>query len=451
MTRPAGHHRDYAKRVKAPAHPADGIRVRIRRMTVVSATAATVFSVVALVVPATAQAVQVYPRPASGMLTFVGRGFGHGIGMSQFGAEGMGRSGKTYRQIVRFYYPGTTLSTVPLSTRIRVHLSAAPRLLHGHASVTLAPRAGAFARVAGQPIVSLPTQVAGSAVTTYRVTRLVDGVQLRAISSSGRRIVIAAQSAPIVVGTTPSARPADNPALSDSRVGVREGTGVRVYRGQVRVMAYGSGLAAINLLRLQDYLYGVVGAEVPGGWTTAAYRAQAVAARSYALLLRANARAAHRPWDICDTNCQAYGGVSWEQASQNAAVDATTGRYLSYQGRPALAMFSSADGGYTVAGSQPYLPAKPDPYDGVVTGAANWGHAWRSQVAASTIEADWPELGHLRAMVVVGRDGLGRWGGRVTALRLRGTNATVVVSADDLRWTLGLKSTWWRVALPKAG
>lgn len=71
-------------------------------------------------------------------------------------------------------------------------------------------------------------------------------------------------------------------------------------------------------------------------------------------------------------------------------------------------------------------------------------------MAASTIEANWPQLGQLKAVVVVRRDGLGRWGGRVTALRLRGTDATLVVSADDFRWTLGLKSTWWRIALPKA-
>jgi stage II sporulation protein D len=417
-------------------------------MTVVSAAAATVFSIVGLAVPATAQAVEVYPRPASGTLTFVGRGFGHGIGMSQFGAEGMGRSGKNYRQILNFYYPGTTLTSISLRTRIRVHLSAAPQLVQGHPSVTFAPASGAFARIAGQPIVSLPTRVAGSAVTRYRVARLVAGLQLTAFSSSGRSIVIAAQSQPIVVGTVADGASIDNPGLADSTAGIREGTAVRVYRGQVRVMRYGSGVAAVNLVRLQDYLYGVVGAEVPGGWTAAAYRAQAVAARSYALLLRKNARAAHQPWDICDTNCQAYGGISWEQASQNQAVDATAGRYLSYQGVPALAMFSSADGGYTVAGSQPYLPAQQDPYDGVVTGSANWGHAWRTQVGAGTIEADWPELGHLKAVVVVTRDGLGRWGGRVTALRLRGRDATVVVSADEFRWTLGLKSTWWRIALP---
>ena len=107
-------------------------------------------------VPATAQAAEVYPRPHSGALHFVGRGFGHGIGMSQFGAEGMGRSGKNYHQILAFYYPGTTMSKVADSANIRVQLSAAPRRVHRHASVTFDALPGSFAGVVGQPSASLP-------------------------------------------------------------------------------------------------------------------------------------------------------------------------------------------------------------------------------------------------------------------------------------------------------
>lgn len=402
----------------------------------------------ALVVPAPAQAAEVYPRPTNGRLAFVGRGFGHGIGMSQFGAEGMGRSGKNYHQILAFYYPGTTTSTVPRSTNLRVHLSAAPRLVAGHPAVTFAATPGAFAGVAGTAAATLPARVHGAPVAGYRVLRAGAGLELVALSPTGRRVVIAAQSDAIVVGSSSASGTAGPGDVATSRVTVRVGSSDRAYRGLVRVEPYGSGVVAVNVVRLQQYLYGVVGAEVPGGWTAAAYRAQAVAARSYALLMRHIARQGRAPWDICDTTCQAYGGIAWESASQNRAVDATASRYLSYDGTPALTMFSSADGGYTVAGSQPYLVAKPDPYDGIVTGAANWGHAWRASVAARTIEADWPQVGHLKAVVVVSRDGLGRWGGRVTSLRLRGTDGAVVVSADTFRWTVGLKSTWWRIHLP---
>ncbi len=410
--------------------------------------AAACASVLALAVPATAHAAELYPRPHSGALHFIGRGFGHGIGMSQFGAEGMGRSGKSYRQILAFYYPGTTMSTIANSTNIRVQLSAAPRRIHRHATVTFDALPGSFANVVGQPAASLPRRVAGARVSIYRVVRTAGGLQLLALSASGQRVVISAQPDDLVVGTSTQTGSPITPDLSQSQATLREGATSRLYRGQVRVHEWASGVTAINVVRLQQYLYGVVGAEVPGGWTKAAYAAQAVAARSYALLMRHNARASHRPWDICDTTCQAYGGVAWESASQSRAVDATGGKYLSYAGLPALAMFSSADGGYTVAGSQPYLVAEPDPYDGVVTGAANWGHAWRASVTARTIEANWPQLGRLTAVVVAARDGLGRWGGRVTALRLRGRDASVVVSADEFRWTLGLKSTWWRIALP---
>jgi stage II sporulation protein D len=431
---------------------ADGLLVRTRWTTPVGAFVAGVAAaaaVLAVVVPATAQATEVYPRPQAGALHFVGRGFGHGIGMSQFGAEGMGRSGKNYHQILAFYYPGTTMSKVANRANIRVQLSAAPHRVHGYASVTFDALPGSFAGVVGQAPAALPRRVAGARVSTYRVVRTSGGLQLLARSASGRRVLISAQPDDIVVGAETQNGSSVTSNVSLSQVTVREGATSRRYRGEVTVHESGSGVVAINVVRLQQYLYGVVGAEVPGGWTNAAYAAQAVAARSYALLMRHNARASHTPWDICDTICQAYGGVAWESASQSRAVDATAGRYLSYHGLPALTMFSSADGGYTVAGSQPYLVAEPDPYDGVVTGAANWGHAWRASVTAGTIEANWPQIGRLTAVVVAARDGLGRWGGRVTALRLRGRDATVVVSADEFRWTLGLKSTWWRIDLPQ--
>lgn len=428
----------------------------IRRRPSSWAAALTVAGVVAsagvagVLVATAAQAAEVYPRPTDGRLTFVGRGFGHGIGMSQFGAEGMGRSGKTYQQILAFYYPGTRFASTPMTTGIRVHLSAAPTQIHGRAAVTVAAANTTFAHVARQPFAALPRRAGGARVTAYRVVRSDQGLALVAISARAHRVVVPAQPKAIVLGTAAPApagsTSAATPTPDASRVTVRNGGADRDYHGYLRVQPYGSGVAAVNVVRLQQYLYGVVGAEVPDGWTRAAYRAQAVAARSYALLLRQIARHTGAPWDICDTTCQSYGGVAWESASQNAAVDATAGQYLSYHGDPVLAMFSSADGGYTVAGSHPYLVARPDPYDGIVTGAANWGHAWDTTVTAGTIEADWPQIGRLKAVVVAARDGLGRWGGRVTALRLRGTAGSVVVSPDTFRWTLGLKSTWWRIA-----
>ena len=119
----------------------------------------------------------------------------------------------------------------------------------------------------------------------------------------------------------------------------------------------------MNVLGLDDYVKGVVPREMPTSWQPAAVQAQAVAARTYA----AFDRAAHttRYYDTCDTtSCQVYGGVGAEDTRSNAAVDATAGKVLTYGGKPAFTQFGSSSGGWLSAGSQPYLVAKADPYDG---------------------------------------------------------------------------------------
>jgi SpoIID/LytB domain protein len=159
-----------------------------------------------------------------------------------------------------------------------------------------------------------------------------------------------------------------------------------------------------------------------------------------------NARASHRAYDICDTtSCQVYSPISGETAPEVAAVRATAHQYLKDAGQPVFAMFSSANGGYSVSGGRPYLVAKPDPYDGVVTGSANWGHSWTTSVSAGTIENAWPQIGNLQKLKVLGRDGHGQWGGRVLSVGLVGSKSTITVTADSFRWAAGLKSTWWTV------
>jgi hypothetical protein len=108
-------------------------------------------------------------------------------------------------------------------------------------------------------------------------------------------------------------------------------------------------------------------------------------------------------------------------------------------------MFSSANGGYSVAGGRGYLVAKHDPYDGVVKGDANWGHSWHTAVSARSVEQAWPQVGNVKAVKVLNRDGNGKWGGRVLSVAIVGSKATARVSADSFRWGVGLKSTWWSV------
>jgi SpoIID/LytB domain protein len=178
---------------------------------------------------------------------------------------------------------------------------------------------------------------------------------------------------------------------------------------------------------------------MPASWSAEALKAQAVAARTYALWSRdqdPNGAA-----QICDTSsCQVYRGYSAEDPRSNAAVDATPAQVLTYQGRPAFTQFSSSSGGWTSAGSRPYLVAEKDPYDGF---AANPVHDWTLRLSAGRVAKAYPAIGRLKRLHVTSRDGHGQWGGRVVSLVLDGTRRDVTLSGDTFRARFGLRSSWF--------
>src|SRR5581483_8486535 len=150
----------------------------------------------------------------------------------------------------------------------------------------------------------------------------------------------------------------------------------RRYRGQILVDVPNNKLRAINLLPLEQYLYGVVPSEMPSTWLSAALDAQAVAARSYAL---AN-RKPTAPFDVyADTRSQAYLGISAETVAGTQAVDDTVGEVLLYNGDVATTLFSSSTGGRTQSAAdafgapgRPYLISVKDPYD-KISPYHDWG------------------------------------------------------------------------------
>jgi len=171
-----------------------------------------------------------------------------------------------------------------------------------------------------------------------------------------------------------------------------------------------------------------------------AVRAQAVAARTYASFDRARATAG-RTWDTCDTtSCQMYSGVPAENPSSDAAIATTAGWTLTYGGTPAFTQFSAANGGWTAKGSQPYLVAKADPYDGVIPSSA---HSWTNSITVARIEARWPSIGTYRQLRIISRDGHGQWGGRVLQAAIVGSAATVNITGTQFRTAFSLRSEWF--------
>ncbi|MGH2803441.1 MAG: SpoIID/LytB domain-containing protein, partial [Thermoleophilaceae bacterium] len=273
-----------------------------------------------------------------------GAGFGHGIGMSQYGAYGFALEGSDYDQILAHYYTGTRLSTAP-SRPVRVLLQPNDPYI----------RVRGATRIAGRRL---------RARTTYVARQAGNRILIR--TSSGRRVARVGNGARF---RGPNALRLLGPALNYISDGL--------YRGAVELRTEGWGVTAINVLDIDTYVRGVVAGEMPSSWPLEALKAQAVAARTYALATRKTTGLFDQ---YPDTRSQVYRGVTGESVRSDAAVEATAGRILTYAGEPAVTYYFSTSGGhtenveYSFVGSlsKPWLVGVPDPYD-----SQSPYHRWR--------------------------------------------------------------------------
>lgn len=267
------------------------------------------------------------PLPAT--ITFYGRGYGHGVGMSQYGAHGRALAGQLAPAILAHYYAGTTLGTRDPATIVRV------LILTGFAATTAAPvtivglgRPWTIDGISGsfpaKGKVTLAPTAAGAATWTLTVIAPT-GTILRRATVSGAVIVRPAPASGLL-------RILQKPSTSD------------VYRGYLRVRLTTTAMV-INHVAVKDYLRGVVPLEMPASWPAEALKAQAIAARSYAI------RAIHPPsstFDVYDdTRSQVYRGVKGEHAATDAVITATSGQVLLSGSSVANALYHAADGGWT--------------------------------------------------------------------------------------------------------
>jgi SpoIID/LytB domain protein len=364
--------------------------------------------------------------PVAGTVTLMGHGYGHGIGMSQYGAQGAARQGITYDTILSTYYPGTTLGKKSGSIRVLVSQDTSD-------PVDVKASSGlVFRKLSSSYTAKLPTSIGGAKVKGWRITQ----VPSKKTQSMLQYRTTGSYRAYKSIRWT-----GDGQFQGPSRISlVLPGGSVAKYRGAIRSALPAAGSKArdtVNVLPLEHYVRGVIAAEMPAGWAPEALKAQAVAARTYGV----RSLAPSRYYDICSTTaCQVYGGASRETSTTDAAARATTGQFVSYQGAPALTQFSSSSGGRTSAGSQPYLVAGDDPYDGW---SGNANHDWTIRVSASTIQKAYPAIGTLQRLTVTRRTGGGSWGGRVASVDVVGSKRTMTISGNDARWAFGLKSNWF--------
>lgn len=340
-----------------------------------------------------------------------GAGFGHGVGLSQYGAYGLAVHDRNHEQILKHYYRGTDLSSAD-SQRIRVLLqSGKPSIFVSNAS-----------RIPGKRTLESDK--------TYRFMKEgIDGVSLR--TPGGK--VIARYDGPVSVVSSGGIVKLHGTSLN--------GLGTSFYRDAIEVRAglFG-GLMAVNALDLDDYVKGVVPGEVPASWPLETLKAQAVIARTYGVATdRGGAAFDQYP----DTRSQVYKGYSGEHPGANRAVNATAGQVLRYQGRIATTYYFSTSGGRTEnvenvfygSAPVPYLRSVEDPYDN-----ASPRHRWRFTFSRRSMQAklgSWVK-GTLRQVKVVKR-GVSP---RVVWADVIGSRGRTRVRGADLRTRLGLYDTW---------
>jgi stage II sporulation protein D len=383
----------------------------------------------AFIVIAAAAALTMIPAHAdpsvsarSASFTIRGAGWGHGWGMSQYGAYGAAREGLFWKQILAFYYRGTRLKKLPSGTKIKVWITA-----DSDNSLRVLPASGlAISDTAGHHY-TVPT---GAKYRSWRISRSGAGYRLSYRTSSGGYVT---KSTGLTSGSwSVSTR------SKIVKVVLPNGS-VRPYRGTVALIKRGSGGRTVNNVLLEDYVKGVVPAEMPTSWAAHAVRAQAVAARSYGVRLQKFA--GNAGYDICDTTaCQVYRGMAQETSGGNTAVRATSGIIVTYRGAVALTQFASSNGGHSARGDYPYLLAQRDPYDGVIK-----SQAWTRTLSASSISRAWPSVGTVKRLQITSRDGAGAWGGRVKTIKIIGTLRTATVSGITFQHMFGMRSSLYTV------
>jgi stage II sporulation protein D len=341
------------------------------------------------------------PAAASASVNWVvhGRGFGHGVGMSAYGAYGYALHGKGYQFILGHYYTGTTVGTTAESGTIRVLLGASSGDV-GFSGATSA------CRVKLDPARNYEAHLIGAAVR---------------LRSSGGKLLAKCGAKLRAAGA--------------GRITI---AGYGGYRGALEAVPSGGSLDVVNALALEQYAKGVMPNEVPPSWPTEELKAQAVAVRSIALTSDVGGSV----FDVYnDTRSQVYKGLESEYTTTNAAVEATRGQVLLYKGQVAQALYSACSGGHTESAvnvfgyAVPYLVGVPDPYD-----EACPLHTWTLKFSGPEISSRLSAYldGKLK-QVVITKTGVSP---RIISAKLIGTGGTTTVSGTDLESALGGYDTW---------
>jgi SpoIID/LytB domain protein len=388
-----------------------------------------------LVVAVTALGVlPVAPASAGGSFTFYGSGFGHGLGMSQWGAYGLAKDGWAHKRILTHFYSETSVRQAASPPRnLRIGLT------QGEAAVRLTAEAGPVTiRISdpgsGTEVGTIPRG------RTWTVREVADSY--RVLNSKGRR-----------VGGKDWGGTARDLFLTYEGARVRSpDAGATYNRGFIEFNLYACAgpdcsMRMILVVPPEGYLLGL--GEVPSSWPLPALRAQAVAARSYAFNKVASGQ--HRAGCNCglyDSSFdQVYVGWAKEGGSLGGrwvrSVRQTDNQIVAYSGDVIPAFYTSSDGGHTEDNENvwggtplPYLRGVCDPGDFT---AANPSRTWKVSYSASAVTSRLDgytgDIGTVTGFTDFDRG----VSGRIVTVRVQGRSGSDVITGAQFRAGLGLK------------
>ncbi len=328
-----------------------------------------------------------------------GGGFGHGVGMSQWGAYGMAKKGASHKRILRHYYRGTRITKLKKARKVRVLL-----------------------RISAGPV-------------RFSGVRRACGVAL----NQGRTYEARLRRGKVVLTRADGKRLAGcGGKLWSEASGNVHFNGIGRYRGGIVIVPTKEprgSLNVINAVPINAYVKGVVAKEVISSWPMASLKAQAVAARSFALSSQLDGNGFEL---YADTRSQVYLGIAAETARTNRACSQTSSQVVIYKGKIAQTFFFDTSGGRTENVENvwfgepiPYLKSVKDPEDGISP-----MHRWTRRFSPADMNGRLGSYvkGRLKRVQIT-RYGKSK---RVIWARLHGTRGISKIRGDSLQYALGL-------------
>ena len=410
-------------------------------------------ALVVLLVPTNAFAATVPPH-----FVLTGSGFGHGVGMSQIGAQGQALEGQSAQYILNYWFPGTQVTSVPDTQMIRVNIG------HQVSSATIAmadPASRSNIDLSSNPDGSLNNGGLGTATSTYRFSLI--GKKIAASMSSKGSPTLSFPGSPLwnIYWTGTTAFPAPAGGLTGPKpepfsvVKVTTSSGsIQLRYGQVQLKVVGAKIEVTATMSVEQYVLGI--SEMSSSWPAAALQAQAIASRTYALAHLSIKK-------VCDCNVyntkydQAYVGYAkesepgfgahWIDAVTATESDPSNAQAIYFQGAPISVYFFSSDGGQTQRSADvwgtafPYLTNVPDPWSLDIFLNPQYAH-WQRVLIQKDVATAF-NLPDVMSLAITARSASNS-ATVITATSSTGTTAQL--SVGDFKTKLRIPASWFEIA-----